>query len=66
MLTRRAVILAKIEQVESTLQSGSTDTLIVLNAGASSVNNYYRGWDMKISGETRTIISYNGSSKTAT
>lgn len=53
-------------------QVGSTlpDTLI-LDSSASSVNNYYRGWWIRITsgagaGQVRRILSYNGTSKQAT
>lgn len=66
LLTRRAVLLAKLEQTTESLQAGSTDTIVVLAAAASAVTNYYVGMEIKILNEVRTIIAYNGSSKNAT
>ena len=57
----------------STAQVGSTTADIVLNASASDVDGYYVGWKVVMGhgsavglpGETRTVISYIGSSRTA-
>lgn len=50
--------------------SSGVDT-ITLNGTASAVNDYYKGWWIKVtsgagSGQVRRIISYNGTSKVAT
>jgi len=50
----------------STVGTGSTTSAIVLDAGASATNDYYTGGALVISGETRQITAYNGSTKTAT
>ena len=52
-------------------QTGTTSSTIKLNAGASSVTNYYNGWWIKITsgvnaGNVRRIKIYNGTTKTAT
>ena len=56
----------------STFQAGSAtiDTL-VLNAGASAVTDFYKGWWVKVTSggannRTRRIKAYNGTTKTAT
>jgi len=55
----------------STFQSGSsTPSSLILNAGASGVNDYYRGWWIKITSGTgnnqvRRIKTYNGTTKEA-
>lgn len=57
-------------KVSSSFQSGNAlpDTL-VLNASSSSINDYYKGWWVKITSGTginqvRRILSYNGTNKT--
>ncbi len=52
-------------------QVGTTASTIILNAGASSTNDYYAGWWIKITsgtraGDVRRIKQYNGTSKVAT
>lgn len=54
-----------------TCQAGSTSTTVVLDAGASSVDDYYNGLSIVISGGTgvsqnNTITDYDGTTKTAT
>lgn len=53
-------------KIDSTMASGSTTTSLVLNAGASSTDHAYAGMSITVAGETRTIIAYVGSTKTAT
>jgi hypothetical protein len=56
----------------STFQAGSSIVdILVLNSGSSLVNDFYKGWWIKINSggavnRTRRIKSYNGSSNTAT
>lgn len=62
--------LYKQETSEGVAQ-GTTSTTIILQSDASSANDYYKNWKIKILsgdaiGEIHTIISYNGSTKTAT
>lgn len=50
---------------------GGTSITIVLPSGASSVNDYYNGYKIRITdgtgqGQERTVISYVGSTRTAT
>src|SRR6266478_4504814 len=54
-----------------TAQAGSTTNTIVLDSGASATNNLYTGNVITTTGgtglgQTRTIVAYTGSSKTAT
>lgn len=54
-----------------TAQAGGTTTTIVLDAGASSTDDFYTGMTVEITGGTGSgqkgeIISYDGTSKTAT
>lgn len=51
-----------------TLQVGSTTTNIILSAGSSSVNNFFKGNFIYIPSlnQTRMIIAYNGTSKAVT
>jgi uncharacterized protein YhjY with autotransporter beta-barrel domain len=48
------------------LQAGSTDSSIVLDAGASSVDDFYTSMTVFWNGQERLITDYNGSTKTAT
>jgi hypothetical protein len=50
----------------STTQAGSSTTNIILNASASSIDNYYINSILEIAGEFTTITAYNGSTKAAT
>ena len=51
-------------------QSGMTDIQLKLNINASAINDYYKGWWVKIgsgfsNNQSRMISSYNGSTKIA-
>lgn len=46
--------------------SGSTTSQVVLDAGASAVDNFYTGLVLIISGESRLITNYVGATLTAT
>jgi hypothetical protein len=59
-------VVNAVPSVISTLQAGSTFTNIVLNASASAIDNFYVDDLLEIGGVIRKIISYNGTSKTAT
>lgn len=50
----------------STTQAGSTTTVIALNAGASSIENFYIDSILEIAGEFRRIISYSFPNATVT
>lgn len=56
--------------ITGTAQSGSTSSEIVLAAGSSSLNNFYNGWAIVITGGTgvgqyNIIVDYDGTLKTA-
>jgi hypothetical protein len=65
---RQACGVAKTTQaaISSTMAAGSTTSSLVLNAGASSTDHAYAGMSITVNAETRTIIAYVGSTKTAT
>lgn len=52
--------------VISTLQAGSTTTMIVLNASSSTIPNFYVGNYLQIGTQFSMIISYNSTTQTAT
>lgn len=60
-------VVADTPNVISTFGTGSSvPSTLVLNAAASSVNNYYSGWWIKLAdNQVRRIRSYTGSTKTA-
>lgn len=60
-------VVADTPNVTSTFGAGSSlPATLVLNAGASSVNDYYAGWWIKLAdNQVRRIRSYIGSTKTA-
>lgn len=47
-------------------QAGSTTTVIVLGVNETDIDNFYVNVVLEISGEFRTISSYDGTTKTAT
>ena len=49
-----------------TAGSGSSTSTIVLDAGASATDNYYKGLVVRWNGEDRVIAAYDGASRTAT
>lgn len=58
-------------EIQIPLQSGMTDTQIKLSGTASSVNDYYKNWWIKITSgfsdnQVRKIVAYNGNTKIAT
>lgn len=60
---------APIRSRASTTQAGSTSSTIVLDTGASAVNNFYKGhavWCDARSSEKRLITAYDGTTKIAT
>jgi hypothetical protein len=66
-------VIANVPRVtirSGTAQTGSSSTTIKLDSGASATNNLYNGDLITITGgtglgQTRTIISYNGTTKVA-
>jgi hypothetical protein len=46
--------------------SSSTTNTIVLDAGASTINQFYKGMTVTVNGEERLITDYSGATKTAT
>lgn len=65
-------VVLDVADISSSFQSGSsTPGTLVLNSGSSGVNDYYKGWWVKITSGTgnnqvRRINTYNGTTKTAT
>ncbi len=49
----------------STTQTGSTTTSIILNSAADGTDDFYNGTIIKISGNARIIVDYNGTTKAA-
>lgn len=52
--------------LSSTAQAGSSSTTIVLNAGASAIDDYYNDWVVSYDDEEMVITDYVGSTKAAT
>lgn len=66
----RIALMAHTAGRSNTAQAGAAGT-ITLDAGASAVDQYYRGWVIRTTGGTgpnqiREVIDYNGTTKVAT
>jgi hypothetical protein len=64
--TLRVKLATTVVELSGSLQSGSTDTDIVLSTSASAADDDYVGYGLIIGGATRTITAYDGTTKTAT
>lgn len=64
-------VVSHTANASGTTQAGTTATTIILDAGASAVDDFYNGYWIHITGGTRTgdvrrILDYNGTTKVAT
>lgn len=59
-------LASTVNELSSTVRTGSTDTDIVLSTSASAVDDYYIGYSLTIGAETNTITAYDGTTKVAT